>query len=240
MHDFTLGELWSNMGPLARAIVYLLATMSAAAMAIAAERLLSFARSSHASRRFARALARTLEEAGVRGAAHFKVDGEGGHLGRVLGAGLGAYRRTTAAGASADLTVESVARTLERQTARELENLRRGVSFLATVGSTAPFVGLLGTVIGIVNAFRLMAASGSGGLGTVSGGIAEALVTTAFGLVVAIPAVAAYNALQGWVDSRGVDLAESANELLDLVACERGAGPAAEADTIAPRRARSV
>jgi biopolymer transport protein ExbB/biopolymer transport protein TolQ len=86
------------------------------------------------------------------------------------------------------------------------------------VGSTAPFVGLLGTVMGIVTAFQLMASSGSGGLGTVSAGIAEALVTTAIGLLVAIPAVMAYNYLQGWVDARSVDLSESSNELLDIVA----------------------
>jgi biopolymer transport protein ExbB/biopolymer transport protein TolQ len=89
---------------------------------------------------------------------------------------------------------------------------------LATVSSTAPFVGLLGTVMGIVNSFQSMAASGSGGLGTVSAGIAEALVTTAFGLLVAIPAVMAYNYLQGWVDERAIDISESSNELLDLVA----------------------
>jgi biopolymer transport protein ExbB/biopolymer transport protein TolQ len=63
-----------------------------------------------------------------------------------------------------------------------------------------------------------MAASGSGGLGTVAGGIAEALITTGFGLMIAIPAVMAYNALQGWVDARGVDISESSNEFLDVVA----------------------
>src|SRR5215467_11357990 len=93
---------------------------------------------------------------------------------------------------------------------------------LATVGSTAPFVGLLGTVMGIVNAFQSMALTGSGGLGTVSAGIAEALITTAFGLLVAIPAVMAYNYLQGWVDARAVDISESSNEFLDLVAKQVG------------------
>jgi biopolymer transport protein TolQ len=89
---------------------------------------------------------------------------------------------------------------------------------LGTVSSTAPFVGLLGTVIGIVTAFQQMAATGAGGLATVSAGIAEALVTTAIGLLVAIPAVFAFNYLQGWVDARAVDIAESSNEFLDLVA----------------------
>lgn len=99
-----------------------------------------------------------------------------------------------------------------------LDKLQFGQVLLATVGSTAPFVGLLGTTMGIVNSFQQMAASGSGGLATVSAGIAEALITTAFGLLVAIPAVMAFNFLQGWIDARAVDLSESSNEFLDLVA----------------------
>ena len=95
--------------------------------------------------------------------------------------------------------------------------MKRGQGIVATVSSTAPFVGLLGTVLGIVTSFQAMASSGSGGLGTVSGGIAEALVTTAIGLLVAIPAVFSFNWMQSWVDARAVDLAESSNELLDTV-----------------------
>jgi len=139
-----------------------------------------------------------------------------GHLGRVISAGLNAYKSNLSA--DRDHTFEAVARALERQSQREIQSLKKGHGLLATVGSTAPFVGLLGTVMGIVTAFQLMASSGSGGLGTVSAGIAEALVTTAFGLLVAIPAVMAYNYLQGWVDGRSVDLSESSNELLDIVA----------------------
>ena len=112
---------------------------------------------------------------------------------------------------------------------REQQNLKRGLNLLATVGSTAPFVGLLGTVVGIINAFQQMAATGSGGLATVSAGISEALITTAFGLLVAIPAVMAYNYMQGWVDARMVDMTESSNELLDHVARKLDEGAAAPA-----------
>jgi biopolymer transport protein ExbB/TolQ len=111
-----------------------------------------------------------------------------------------------------------VSRALERQAQREVQLLKRGQGVLATVSSTAPFVGLLGTVMGIVNSFQMMAASGSGGLGTVSAGIAEALVTTAFGLLVAIPAVMIFNYFTGWIEARSVDISESSNELLDVVA----------------------
>jgi biopolymer transport protein ExbB/biopolymer transport protein TolQ len=103
-----------------------------------------------------------------------------------------------------------------------LSEFKRGLGVLGTVGSTAPFVGLLGTVMGIVNAFQSMAATGSGGLGTVSAGIAEALVTTAFGLLVAIPAVMFFNYFQGWIESRSVDISEASNELLDVLARQLG------------------
>ena len=88
--------------------------------------------------------------------------------------------------------------------------LGRNSTLAATITAVA--------VIGIVTAFQQMAARGSGGLATVSGGIAEALVTTAIGLLVAIPAVFAFNFLQSWVDARAVEIAASSNEFLDLVA----------------------
>jgi biopolymer transport protein ExbB/biopolymer transport protein TolQ len=149
-----------------------------------------------------------------------------GHLGRVIGSGLTAYRISPS---DKEVAVESVARALERQAQREVQSFKRGLGVLATVGSTAPFVGLLGTTMGIVNAFQLMAAAGSGGLGTISAGIAEALITTAFGLLVAIPAVMAYNFLQGWVDARSVDISESSNEFLDVVARNLGGSHAPQA-----------
>ncbi len=86
-------------------------------------------------------------------------------------------------------------RTVRRTLLSTGSSLRRGFGILATVGSTAPFVGLVGTVLGIVNAFSQLAASGGGGVGQVSAGIAEALVTTAIGIGVAIPAVWLFNYL---------------------------------------------
>jgi biopolymer transport protein ExbB/biopolymer transport protein TolQ len=231
MQQFTLIELWSHMGLFARIIVYVLAIMGLASVVVMAERFVSFVKSSRDSRRFASDLAGTIEKSGIDEAAKRKADETSGHLGRVLTAGLRAYTMTRTAGTTPDLTIESVARALERQAQREQQNLKRGINLLATVGSTAPFVGLLGTVVGIINAFQAMAATGSGGLGTVSAGIAEALVATAFGLLVAIPAVMAFNYMQGWVDARMVDMTESSNELLDAVArrLDEGPTPAARA-----------
>jgi biopolymer transport protein TolQ len=220
--QFTLTDLWHHMGLFARLIVAVLGVMSVASLVVMAERLIVFNRSRSESRNFAEKMANTLAKNDLMTVAGTKVGDKVGHLGRVIGAGLNALRLST--DKDKDLQVESVARALERQAQREVQSLKRGLGLLATVGSTAPFVGLLGTVMGIVNAFQSMALTGSGGLGTVSAGIAEALITTAFGLLVAIPAVMAYNYLQGWVDARAVDISESSNEFLDLVA-KSAAGP---------------
>jgi biopolymer transport protein ExbB/biopolymer transport protein TolQ len=213
MH-FTLSELWASMGPFARGIVIVLLVMSVGSLFVMGERLVFFFRNGDQSRAFADRIARSIQADGLTKTAESSPSG-GGYLGRVLGAGLKAFKT---APSHADTATESVARALERQASREVETLKRGLGILATVGSTAPFVGLLGTVGGIITAFQKMADSGSGGLGTVSAGIAEALVTTALGLLVAIPAVMAFNFLQSWVDGRAVDISESSNEFLDVVA----------------------
>jgi biopolymer transport protein TolQ len=225
--QFTLTDLWHHMGLFARLIVAVLGVMSVASLVVMAERLIVFNRSRSESRHFAEKMANTLAKNDLMTVAGTKIGDKVGHLGRVIGAGLNALRLST--DKDKDLQVESVARALERQAQREVQSLKRGLGLLATVGSTAPFVGLLGTVMGIVNAFQSMALTGSGGLGTVSAGIAEALITTAFGLLVAIPAVMAYNYLQGWVDARAVDISESSNEFLDLVAKSGGTTTAAAA-----------
>ena len=214
--QFTLADLWAHMGLFARLIVAVLAVMSIASLLVAAERTMVYSRSRRDSRRFAEKVGAPLARGDLDGAAMAETGKAKGYLGQVITAGLAAWKKGGTE--DGDLTFESVARALERQSQREIQNLRRGQGVLATVSSTAPFVGLLGTVMGIVNSFQMMAASGSGGLGTVSAGIAEALVTTAFGLLVAIPAVMAYNYLTSWVDERAIDLSESSNELLDVVA----------------------
>ncbi len=215
--DFSLLGLWSNMGLFAQGIVVVMLLMSIASVVVVSERLLQYGASKRDSERFVGALAESLKAGALEGAVRVPFEkGTAGYLGRTLHAGLTSYAQT--GDLSADGRIESVARALERQGQREVADLKAGLGLLASVASSTPFVGLLGTVMGIVTAFQNMAASGSGGLGSVSAGIAEALVTTAFGLLVAIPALLSFNYLQGWVDARQVDLAESSNELLDLVA----------------------
>ncbi|WP_437751078.1 MotA/TolQ/ExbB proton channel family protein [Sorangium sp. So ce1389] len=222
--QFTLIELWGHMGLFAKLIVFALALMSVSSLIVFGERLVVSFKSRAASREFAQRVGPLLARGDFEDArTAAKPKDEIGYLGRVIGAGIAAYAssapaRLPAHGHERDGVFESVSRALERQAQREVLSLKRGYGLLATVGSTAPFVGLLGTVMGIVTAFQQMAASGSGGLGTVSAGIAEALITTAFGLLVAIPAVMGYNYLQGWVDARAIDISESSNEFLDIVA----------------------
>lgn len=215
--EFSLTEMWNHMGLFARIINIFMAIMSVATMVVLAERLLLFRKSRTQSRQFAEKMAALLQKGDLNAAANANVGKDVGYLGRVIGAGLTAYR-VSQAGTSKENAVESVARGLERQAQREVQTLKRGLGILGTVASTSPFIGLLGTVMGIVTAFQLMSASGSGGLGTVSAGISEALISTAFGLLVAIPAVMAFNYCQSWVDARAVDISESSNEFLDMVA----------------------
>jgi biopolymer transport protein ExbB/TolQ len=213
---FTLIELWYHMGVGARLITGTMLLMSLASIVIACERVAVLVSSHKQSVKFARQLAELLANGDIDKAAAAPVGPDVGHLGRVLSAALRVYQ--TCPRGDTDFTFESVARVLERQAQREVHNMKRGVGVLANVASTAPFVGLLGTVLGIVNAFQMMSETGSGGLSTVSGGIAEALATTALGLLVAIPSIGAYNGLQAWIDARAVDIAEASNELLDLMA----------------------
>jgi biopolymer transport protein ExbB/biopolymer transport protein TolQ len=224
------------MGLFARLVVMALAVMSVASLFITGERLFAFRKAKKQSIEFAGRMAGLLQQGGIDAAAAAEAGPDPGYLGRVLDSGLQAYR--TAPKGDPELIFESVSRALERQAQREVQTLKRGQSVLGTVSSTAPFIGLLGTVMGIVNAFQLMAASGSGGLATVSAGIAEALVTTAFGLLVAIPAVMAFNYFTSYIEARSVDIAESSNELLDLLAKHLGHKPAVQPAAVGGMAAR--
>jgi len=219
--QFTLTDIWHHTGLFARMIIFTLGIMSIASLIVMAERMVVFRKSRSDSRNFAAKMGAILAKGDLAAAANTNLGKDVGHLGRVINSGLTAFRIS---GSNKDVAVESVARALERQAQREVQSLKRGLAILATVASTSPFVGLLGTTMGIVTAFQQMATAGSGGLGTISAGIAEALITTAFGLLVAIPAVMAYNFLSGWVDARAVDISESSNEFLDVVARHFGGG----------------
>jgi biopolymer transport protein ExbB/TolQ len=125
------------------------------------------------------------------------------------------FQQDAQTGMGREDVLDTVRRSIQRASALTANDLTKGVAALATIGATAPFVGLLGTVVGIITAFQGIAATGSGGLGAVSAGIAEALVETALGLLVAIPAVWFYNYLTGRIAYFNVEMDNSSSELVD-------------------------
>jgi biopolymer transport protein ExbB len=219
--SFDLIHMWASMGPFAKGIAVVLFVMMVYSLGMVAERMVTFARAGSASRQYAELLPGLLAEAKFGEAAELAKKLKRGHLCKVLGMAIEEYERGTAALRNVGPhevgdfdVVAAVNRAIDRSSLRTVSDLRRGLGGLATVGSTAPFVGLLGTVAGIITAFQAMAATGSGGLASVSAGIAEALVTTAFGLLVAIPAVMFFNYLTNRVEDMQVDLSDSATELV--------------------------
>ncbi|HTT71877.1 MAG TPA: MotA/TolQ/ExbB proton channel family protein [Anaeromyxobacteraceae bacterium] len=231
--SFDLVSMWHSMGFFARFIAGVLAIMSVYSLGVMIERLVTYARAGSASRRYAEELRGLLPGRKYGDAVALAKKLKRGHLVRVLGLAIEEYERGVSAvrhkGAEdvGDFDViAAVNRAVDRSSMRTVADLRRGLGGLATIGSTAPFVGLLGTVAGIITAFEAMAATGSGGLGSVSAGIAEALVTTAFGLLVAIPAVMMFNYLTNRVEDMQVDISDSANELVDYFMKEGRGEPA--------------
>jgi biopolymer transport protein ExbB len=204
-------------------VAVILAIMSIYSLGVMAERLVTYARANSASRQYAATLRDLLPSGKFAEAVELSRKLKRGHLPKVLGLAIEEYSRGVDAlrhHGPQDVgefdVIAAVNRAVERSSLRTVNDLRRGLGSLATIGSTAPFVGLLGTVWGIIKAFQNMAATGSGGLGTVSGAIAEALINTAFGLLVAIPAVMMFNYLTNRVEDMQVDITDSATELVDF------------------------
>jgi len=207
--------LWMQMGWLARAVVIALFFMSAWSIGVMIDRLLAFSAARKQSRAFAPAVAGALREGKLDEAIKIADRYKKSHLAKVVVAGLQEFRAHQISSEIPGEEIEASKRALERAEAIVHAELKRGVSSLATIGSTAPFVGLFGTVVGIINAFKNMAAEKSTGIGAVAGGISEALVTTAVGLFVAIPAVWMFNYFTNKVESFDVEMGNSSSELID-------------------------
>jgi len=186
-------EMWGSMGPMAKGIGVVLVIMSMISFGVAIERIYTFTQARKQSKLYAPQVAKHLKEGRLKDAIAISSSKNYrySHLAKVVLAGLQEYQFQQEAGGnlSREDLVDTVRRAIQRASALTANDLKKGVAALATIGATAPFVGLLGTVIGIITAFQGIAATGSGGLGAVSAGISEALVETALGLVVAIPAV---------------------------------------------------
>jgi biopolymer transport protein ExbB len=212
-------EMWNQMGFFAKAIAWILFIMSMISFGVAVERFYTFLQARKQSKLYAPQVAKFLKDGRLKEAVALsqKKEFRYSHLAKVVLAGLNEYQYTADAGGnlSREDMMDTVRRSIQRASALTASDLKRGVAALATIGATAPFVGLLGTVVGIITAFQGIAATGSGGLGSVSAGISEALVETALGLVVAIPAVWFYNYLTGRIEYFNVEMDNSSSELVD-------------------------
>jgi len=212
----SLAEFWSVMGPLAKGVVLVLAGMSLLSLTVAIEKWLSLRRTAKESARFLVAWREALARAGYAAAAELAEQYPHSHSAQVIACGTRVLQATF------DPATRFAAydRTVRRMVLTTRASFRKGLGLLATVGSTAPFVGLFGTVVGIVNAFQRMAVTGQGGLGTVSAGIAEALVTTAFGIFVAVPTVWLFNGLTQRISALTTEMECAAEELAVSVLSE--------------------
>ena len=212
-------HLWSTMGYFAKGIVIILAIMSIWSLTVIIQKAIQFNRIQSATRKFAPQFSRSIQEENLDQAIALAEANKKSHVARVLGDALAEVKpllRDRATITAAD--INSAERAVERQMLIVLAELKRGTGILATVGSTGPFVGLLGTTMGIVNAFTGMSLQGaSGGLAGISAGIAEALITTAFGLFVAIPAVWGYNYFTTKIENLTVEMTYTSKELIDYL-----------------------
>ncbi len=208
-------DLWHNMGILAKGVAVLLFVMSIWSLAVMIDRALYFSAARKQSREFAPKVAGALKESRLDDAIKAADHSKKSHLAEVVTAGLQEFRNSGSGGAITEGQIEASERALQRSEAIVHAKLKRGLGALATIGSTSPFIGLFGTVVGILNAFQQIATQKTSGIGAVAGGISEALVTTAFGLLVAIPAVMTFNYFTNRVEAFDVEMDNSSSELLD-------------------------
>lgn len=200
---------WYGIG-----VMIVLVIMSIYSIAVMLERYLTFNAAARQSREFVPRVGEMLRSAHLDEAIRLSQTYRRSHLAVVVNSGL--QELTTQRGGTADRKIRKAKRALRRAAAMKTAELQRGLSSLATIGSTAPFVGLFGTVIGIINAFQTMNQQETAGFSAIAGGISEALIATAFGLLVAIPAVWMFNYFTSRIGRFAVEMQNSADELVDF------------------------
>ncbi len=215
--QFSIQEMWANSGSIARTVIFILLFMSIYAIAVGVERLMVFNKAKKQSNILLKLISKLWQQGKVEESVKLASDKrfKNSHLAKVLVAGLNELEFQKDSKADFAQRVESAKRAIDRATIKGVQEFKRGLSALATIGSTGPFVGLFGTVFGIINAFQSMSVSGSGGIGTVAAGIAEALITTGTGIGVAVIAVWFFNTLLNKVDIFTGEMANASSELID-------------------------
>ncbi len=222
--SFSPKAIWDSTSVAGKSVIIVLAIMGIYMLAVSIERWITFSRAKQRSLQFVFALQKKLADRDIKGALSLAQVKPQGPIAIVIESALHEYidglQALKAIGPDEigdfDL-LDAVNRAIDRVKEREVADLKKGLGGLATIASAAPFVGLLGTVIGIITVFATMSTKGAGGIAAVAGGIGEALVTTAFGLLVAIPAVMVFNFFTNAIDEFVVDMNETSSELVSFI-----------------------
>jgi biopolymer transport protein ExbB/biopolymer transport protein TolQ len=230
--EMNLLELWGHMGLAVRCVVIALSLQAIACVAVVVDRALLLTQSVKHARRLAQQIQPAMEARQYQLVLSSIAELPANHLGQFLDLGLRTFIACMQAGDGAAISAEVTRGTLERKGDSISRDVNRWMNVLASTGSTAPFVGLLGTVLGILHAFKLIAKDGSGGIGTMAGAIGEALFVTGYGLVVAIPSVLVFNWLSGRIANYEAGLVNSGGDLVDQLAREARAQAAAAAAAV--------
>ena len=210
-------ELLGNVGLFGGAVMVCLALLSVFSVGMIVDKHRRFRLASRQSEMFKPVFKKFLHGGEVRELIEASRLHQNSHVAQVVSAGILEYDGVRQSGRDPVDSLELVTSALRDSMSETLIQLKRGLGFLATIGSTAPFIGLFGTVVGIINAFRSIAATGSGGMSVVSGGIAEALVSTALGIFVAIPAVVAFNHFTGLIENFHVEMNRASSQLVNCL-----------------------
>jgi biopolymer transport protein ExbB/biopolymer transport protein TolQ len=208
-------ELLGNVGLFGAAVMCCLAAISIFSVGLIVDKHRRFRSASRQSRKFKPVFVNFLRGGEIQELINSLQAHQVSHVAQVVSAGVLEYEGVCQTGGNPVASLELVTSALRDAMSETLIQLKRGLGFLATIGSISPFIGLFGTVVGIINAFRGIAATGSGGMAAVSGGIAEALVATALGIFVAIPAVVAFNHFMGRLEAFNVEMNRASSQLVN-------------------------
>jgi biopolymer transport protein ExbB len=217
-----LRSMWGTMSIIAKTVVFILFILSAWSLGVMIDRALMYSAARKQSRVFVQQVAGALREGKLDEAISIAERNKKSHIAKVVATGLSEFQSASSQVPESEV-IEAAKRGLDRSIAIVHADMKRGLSGLATIGSTAPFVGLFGTVVGIINAFKGIESSKATGLSAVAGGISEALVTTALGLLVAVPAVWAFNYFTNKVEAFDVEMDNSSMELINYFITRRSA-----------------
>jgi biopolymer transport protein ExbB/biopolymer transport protein TolQ len=211
----TFTQLLGNVGLFGGAVMFVLVALSFFSVGVIVDKQRRFRATARQSQIFKPLFARFIHGGDVQELIAAVRVHRNSHVAHVVSAGILEYDGVRQAGGDPVASLELVTSALEDSKAEALIEMKRGLGFLATIGSTAPFIGLFGTVVGIINAFHGIAATGAGGLAAVSGGIAEALIATGLGIFVAIPAVVAFNHFTGKLENFHVEMNRASSQLVN-------------------------